>query len=275
MPAVAGRFYPASETSLRNAIEDCFTHPLGPGLPGDEGSSRNISGAVAPHAGYMASGMNAAHVYKKIKEDGLPDAYVIIGPDHHGVPYGAVMCSEPYLTPFGPCAIHEGIAERLSNFIPDDPDAHFYEHSIEVQIPFIQYIDSDPHIVPVIMRNQDQRSAEKLGKIIKDACGGYDVMVIASSDLSHYIPKKAAADIDTEFLNRLTEMDIDGMYATVKGRRMSACGYGPIASAMYATSPSKAELLKYSDSQDSLGPSGSGVVGYASVALYNSKKEEE
>jgi len=243
-------------------------HPLGPGLPGREGDSRKISGAVAPHAGYMASGMNAAHIYKEIKEDGLPEAYVIIGPDHHGVPYSAVMCSEPYLTPFGPCRVHEEIAERLSKFVPDDPDAHFYEHSVEVQIPFIQYIDSDPRIVPVIMRNQDQRSAEKLGRIIKEVCGGFDAIVIASSDLSHYIPKKEASSVDAEFLNRLTDGDIGGMYDAVIRRRMSVCGYGPIAAAMYAASSSKAELLKYSDSQDSLGPSGSGVVGYASVALF-------
>jgi AmmeMemoRadiSam system protein B len=268
MPAVAGRFYPAGETALRSVIDECFRHPLGPGSPGKEGESRSISGAVAPHAGYMASGMNAAHVYKKIKEDGLPDAYVIVGPDHHGVPYGAVMCSDPYLTPFGPCAIHEGIAKRLSRMIPDDPDAHLYEHSVEVQIPFIQYIDSDPHIVPVIMRNQDQRSAEKLGTIIKEVCEGYDVIVIASSDLSHYISKKEAYSVDTELLDRLTDKDIDGMYRTVIEKKMSVCGYGPMAAAMYAVSPSKAELLKYSDSQDSLGPSRSGVVGYASVVMY-------
>ena len=267
LPAVAGRFYPADERTLRKTIEGCFTHPIGPGLPEKEGNSRNVVGAVSPHAGYMASGMNAAHVFKRIKEDGLPDAYVIIGPDHHGVPYGAVMCSEPYLTPFGPCAVHEGIAERLSSVVPDDPDAHVYEHSVEVQVPFLQYIDSDPHIVPVIMRNQDQRSAERLGKAVKDACDGLDVIVIASSDLSHYIPKREASAVDTEFLNRLTDGDVDGMYGVVRGRRMSACGYGPIAAAVYATSPSAPKLLKYSDSQDSLGPSGHGVVGYASVAI--------
>lgn len=267
IPAVAGRFYPADEDSLYYEIEDCFTHPLGPGLPGSEGNARSIVGAVAPHAGYRASGMNAAHVYKRIKEDGLPDAYVIIGPDHHGVPYDAVMCSDPYLTPFGPCKTHEGIIEKLSEFIPDDMDAHAYEHSIEVQIPFIQYIDPDPRIIPIIMRNQSQAAAERLGKIVKDACEGFNVVVIASSDLSHYIPKADATRIDTEFLNEVVNMDVDGMYRKVRNNKMSACGYGPIAATIYASKPSRAELLKYTDSQDSLGPSRQGVVGYGSVLM--------
>ena len=240
---------------------------MGPGLPGNLGNLRKIRGAIAPHAGYRASGMNAAHVYKKIKEDGLPDAYVIIGPDHYGVPYRSVMCSDTYVTPFGECRIHKGIAERLSKIIPDDPDVHIYEHSIEVQIPFLQYIDDDPHIIPIIMRDQRIDHAMELAEAIKDACEGYNVMVIASSDLSHYVNKAKAIDDDTAVMNKVVEMNIPGMYDLIMKRKITACGYGPIATAIAASGATWAELLKYSDSQDSLGGNGSEVVGYGSAIL--------
>ena len=266
-PAVAGRFYPADEVSLRNEIEDCFRHPIGPGLPGSDGNFRTIVGAVAPHAGYRASGMNAAHVYKKIKEDGLPDAYVIIGPDHYGVPYRSVMCSETYLTPFGECGIHKGIADRLSKLIPDDPDAHLYEHSVEVQIPFIQHIDNDPQIIPIIMRDQSIGHAEELAEALKKACEGYDVVLIASSDLSHYVNKLKATEDDNAVLREAMGMNVQGMYDVISKKRISACGYGPIATMILASGATRAELLKYSDSQDSLGGNGSEVVGYGSAIL--------
>lgn len=267
IPVVAGRFYPAEEHSLIHEMENCFLHPLGPGLPAQEGSERSVVSAVAPHAGYRASGMNAAHVYKAIKEDGLPEAYVIIGPDHHGVPYNAVLCSEPYLTPLGECCIHDEIAERLGGMIPDDPAAHAFEHSIEVQVPFLQFIDKDPKIVPIIMRNQDMRSAEKLAEQIRKACEGFDTVVIASSDLSHYIPKDAAARSDMELIRRALDMDVPGMYMAVDRLNISACGYGPIAASILSSEPSSSELLKYSDSFDSLGGDRSKVVGYASMAF--------
>lgn len=268
VPAVAGRFYPAEERSLIYEIESCFSHPLGPGFPGNEGNARTIAAAIAPHAGYRASGMNAAHVYKAIKEDGLPEAYVIIGPDHRGVPYKAVMCSDPYLTPMGVCGIHEDIAEKLSRHIPDDPDAHALEHSVEVQVPFIQFIDPDPKIVPIIMRNQGIGDAEALARNIRDACDGYDVIVIASSDLSHYIPKTEATAYDRRFLGTAEAMDVPGMYDTINRYHMSVCGYGPSAAAILAARPSSSKLLKYSDSFDSLGGDGSQVVGYGSMLFF-------
>lgn len=267
LPAVAGRFYPAQDTSLITEIEDCFSHPLGPGFPKRTGSNRRIVAAVAPHAGYKASGMNAAHTYRAIAEDGFPEAYVIIGPDHYGVPYDHVMCSQPYLTPLGPCAIHEDIAERLSMTMADDVDAHAFEHSIEVQIPFIQYIDPDATIVPIIMHDQSMASAERLAKKIRDACEGFDVVVIASSDLSHYIQKQTAARLDGEFLDAMMDADIPKMYGVLERNRMSVCGFGPIASAVLATGPSSGRLLKHTDSFDSLGGDGN-VVGYASAVFY-------
>ena len=240
---------------------------MGPGKPIWEGDARDITAAVVPHAGYRASGMNAAHVYKAIKENGLPDAYVIIGPDHYGVPYRTVMCSDPYVTPLGVCDVHQEITERLRKHIPDDPKAHRTEHSIEVQIPFIQHIDPAPKIVPIIMRDQREENARELAISIKDACNGFNVVVIASSDLSHYIPKKEAERVDNLFLKQVLEKNINRMYGTLMENRMTVCGYGPIAAAALLSEGTVSELLRYSDSYDSLGMDDSAVVGYSSVVF--------
>jgi AmmeMemoRadiSam system protein B len=267
-PVVAGRFYPADKNELSANIESCFLHSLGPGLPERLGSERSISAAIAPHAGYMASGMNAAHAYRKIAEDGLPEAYIVIGPDHVGVPYRTVMCGEDFLTPFGPCRIHEDIAADLKEMIPSDRKAHVYEHSIEVQLPFIQYIDEDPRIVPIVMGDQSRESAERLAYAIRAACRGRDVIVIASSDMAHYIPKDEAERLNGMVLERIKEKDVGGMYSVIDGNNISVCGFGPMATAMLWSDPSRIEVLKYSDSWDSLKYDRGAVVGYCSAVMY-------
>jgi len=264
-PAVAGRFYPLQRDELYEQIEWCFEHPLGPGRIGSRRNDRRIKGALVPHAGYQCSGMNAAHAFKAIAEDGKPDAYVIIGPDHHGVPFDAVLCSDSYLTPLGECRVHEKIAAKLAQSVTDSPNAHRFEHSVEVEVPFLQYIDPDARIVPIVMRRQDMDSAVRLGKRIREACEGYDVVVIASSDMSHYIPKEAAEKLDMMLLDRAVALDIPGMYDAIMRYDISACGYGPIAAMITATQPSKGELLKHSDSWDSLSYMKDSVVGYASA----------
>lgn len=267
-PAVAGRFYSLDRDDLIEEIESCFTHKLGPGMPGQVGNTRRIVSAVAPHAGYMASGMNAAHTYKRIKEDGLPDTYIIIGPDHHGVPFDFVMCSEDYLTPLGPCKIDKDMVNDLKDLVSDSPNAHRLEHSIEVQIPFIQYIDPDARILPIIMSRQDHLTASRLAEILKVVCHNRNVVIIASSDLSHYISKEKAKTLDSKVLENITSLNADGIFETIRSNRISACGYGPIATAMLASDPGSAEILKYSNSYDSLGGDPNAVVGYASAVMY-------
>jgi AmmeMemoRadiSam system protein B len=266
-PAVAGRFYPMDRDELRNSIESCFTHPLGPGKPSGCTGERRISAVVCPHAGYSCSGMNAAHSFKAIAEDGLPEAYVLIGPDHYGIPYNVVMCGEEYLTPLGPCKIHGEIAAKMREYIPDDPRAHTMEHSIEVEVPFLQYIDTDPHIVPIIMGDQDIRSARRLSEQIAAACKGHDVVIIASSDMAHYVPKDVGLRLNTLVMDRLVAKDMEGMYNEVMSKRITVCGYGPIATAVMAARPESIEVLKYSDSWDSTGYDPTSVVGYMSAKM--------
>jgi AmmeMemoRadiSam system protein B len=265
-PAVAGRFYPNEGKALTGEIERCFTHPIGPGLPQECKNTRRISSVISPHAGYMASGMNAAHVYREIAEDGLPEAYIIIGPDHHGIPYDAAMCSEPYLTPLGRCEVHGDICKRLRKIIPNDVHAHEFEHSVEVQVPFIQFIDKNAKIVPIIMGDQSQGSVRYISETIAEVCEGYDIVVIASSDLSHYVPKEQAHSEGMDVLEKVCARDIPGMYKVINDRRVTTCGFGPMAVAMSADC-SSSKLLRYSDSADSLGISKE-VVAYASVSFY-------
>lgn len=266
--AVAGRFYPSDPGQLSDMIEWCFTHPLGPGEPSGQGSSRSIRAVMAPHAGYMCSGMTAAHAYRAIEEDGLPDLYVIVGPDHYGTARGrTVLCSEDFETPLGVCRSEKDVCSKLARRFVDDPRAHAREHAVEVQIPFIQHMDPDPAIVAITMGDQSPRSAVALAGALEEACEGIDTVVIASTDMSHYIPKEDAARLDGMVLDRVAGMDVEGMYRTVYGNRITMCGYGPTAVAMMWSGDAEAEVLKHTDSYDALGMDPTAVVGYASAVF--------
>jgi AmmeMemoRadiSam system protein B len=138
---------------------------------------------------------------------------------------------------------------------------------VEVQIPFIQYIDPNAKIIPIIMSDQSQECARYLSNAIAEACEGIDHVVIASSDLSHYVPKGQASSESKCLLDRICALDVNGMYDVIDERKITACGFGPMAVAMSSGCRS-AKSLKYSDSCDSLGSDRDGVVGYASVAMH-------
>lgn len=266
VPAVSGSFYPADAAVLRNQINNCFVE--GPGEPGRATGKRSISAVIAPHAGYVYSGRCAAYPFKAIAEDGLPDAYIIIGPDHVGVPYDAVMSTEDYCTPLGPCPVHQQIAMRLREFIPDDSRAHVREHSIEVELPFIQSIDSNPHIVPIIMGRQDYRTAKRISDALRIACEGFDVVVVASSDLVHYVPKAFADRADSRFLSVVASGDVLGVFDEVRKNNLTVCGYGPIATAMMFSAPGRVQVLNQTDSFEAMHLNSDAVVGYGSAVIY-------
>lgn len=263
-PAVSGRFYPSSRDDLSEMIDLCFSHPL---ASGTSPSSGKVRGLMVPHAGYVCSGPIAAKAFRTVAEDRNPDAYVIIGPDHHGGCPGSVLCSDGYLTPFGECRTHAGICSGLAEHIPDAPELHAYEHSIEVEVPFIQYIDPDARIVPVIMGDQSFPSARMLADRISEACEGYDVVVVASTDMSHYVSNTVARSQADLVLERVCAMDAEGMVSAVRGNRITMCGYGPAAVAMMCSEGCDAEVLGYADSFDTVGYDPDSVVGYASVAF--------
>ncbi len=268
LPAVAGRFYPDDPDELERMLSWCFSHPMGPGEPERTGSERRIAAAMAPHAGYMCSGMTAARTYRAIQEDGLPEVYVVIGPDHYGTTGGAnVVCPDDFLTPLGVCRTDGEVCARLSDHMPADASVHRWEHAIEVQVPFIQRMDPDPAVVGITMGDQSPASAADLASAIRDACADRDAMVIASTDMSHYIPKQEAARLDGMVLGDVGRMDVRGMYRTVFGNRVSMCGYGPTAVAMLFAGDAEAEVLAHTDSDDALATGPSEVVGYASAVF--------
>lgn len=148
-PAQAGGFYPGQKTSLVSEIEKCFLHRLGPGkLPElREKGERRIISAVSPHAGYMFSGIVAAHLYFALAQDGIPDSIVVLGPNHYGVGTGlSAMDEGAWQTPLGDAEIDSDLARAIlanSGMIDVDASAHSHEHSIEVQLPFLQYVYGD------------------------------------------------------------------------------------------------------------------------------------
>jgi AmmeMemoRadiSam system protein B len=241
---------------------------MGPGEPGECTGERSISAVLAPHAGYECSGTCAAHAFKALAEDGRPDAYIVIGPDHYGVPYETVMCSDDYLTPLGRVPVHKDIAARLRQFVPDDPRAHFREHSIEVELPFIQYIDPKAQVVPIIMSRQTPGNAERLAEAVKTACLGYDVVIVASSDLVHYVPHSYAEAADADFLKTVAAGEPGAVFDTVRRNGLTVCGYGPIAVAMMLSAPGRIKILNQTDSAVTLGMGYDSCVGYGSAVMY-------
>jgi AmmeMemoRadiSam system protein B len=275
-PAVAGSWYAGTPNSLRKQIEQLFLHRLGPGsLPQvvSEGP-RSIVGLVVPHAGYMASGPVAAHAYHHLAEDGKPDVVVIFGPNHTG--HGSalsIMNEGAWRTPLGDVEVDTETADKIlqaSSIIDVDDRAHVYEHSIELQLPFLQYLyGSELKFVPICFMMQDLESSREVGKAVASALKGKNELVIASSDMTHYEPQERAEKKDRMAIDAALELDEERYYNTVESYGISTCGYGPVIAAITAAKElgaKKAELLSYGTSGDVLGDR-SAVVGYASIAF--------
>jgi AmmeMemoRadiSam system protein B len=278
-PAVAGSWYAGTPNSLRNQIEELFTHRLGPGsIPKTvKEGPRNIVGLVVPHAGYMASGPVAAHAYHSLAKDGKPDVIVIFGPNHTGRGSALSIMNEGFWrTPLGDVEIDAETADRIlseSRIVDVDDRAHAYEHSIELQLPFLQYLyGSEFKFVPICFMMQDLMSSREVGKAVAEALKGKNALVIASSDMTHYEPQERAEKKDKMAIDAALKMDETQYYNIVEAYGISTCGYGPVIAAITAAKElgaKKAQLLCYKTSGDVLGDR-SAVVGYASISFTKS-----
>ncbi|MGD9497385.1 MAG: AmmeMemoRadiSam system protein B [Armatimonadota bacterium] len=274
-PAVAGQFYPASRTELTNQIEECFLGPLGPGdLPKPrQHGPREIVGIISPHAGYMFSGQTAAHGYLALARDGVPEVVVVVGLNHgRGGLLSAVQTEGGWMTPLGTVPIEEEVAEAIATSLPGfttDPGAFFSEHSIEVQLPFLQYIFEEALVfVPVMMAAQDIASARAVGEAVAGALQDRDGVIVASTDMTHYEPASAARRKDSVLIQRIEAMDPEGLVAERDARHISMCGVGPVAAALTAAKAlgaTRVASLAYSTSGDVM-PSDQ-VVGYYAAAI--------
>ena len=275
-PTQAGMFYAGNPEDLKKQIEECFLHKLGPGkIPKVvEDGPRKIVGLVCPHAGYIYSGPVAAHAYHRLALDGKPEVFVIIGPNHMG--YGsaiALMNEGVWRTPLGDVEIDYEIASkilRVSELIDIDETAHKYEHSIEVQLPFLQYLyGSKFRFVPIAFLMQDLKSSQEVGKALAKALKGRNSVIIASTDMTHYEPHEQASRKDRLALSAVEKMNEEEFYSVIESYRISACGYGPVAALIVASrllGAKKAEILCYKTSGDVVGDYSS-VVGYASACF--------
>ncbi len=271
-PTVAGTFYAATAEGLVDQIEWSYRHRLGPGeVPEvDASGPREIIALVAPHAGYMASGPVAAHAYGALARDGVVDTAVIVGPNHTG--YGAavsVWTSGSWTTPLGDARVDEQAAQQLvGGSIRAGESAHIYEHSVEVQVPWLQHLyGQDIRIVPVAMLAQDADSARELGHAISALEG--NVVLIASTDFTHYEPQEHAARKDTDVIEAIQKLDHAEMYRRLEKQHSSMCGYGTVGAILHAASlrgATRTELLQYGTSGDVIGDY-SRVVGYASITF--------
>jgi hypothetical protein len=275
-PTQAGAFYEATQESLKRQIGNCFASKLGPGkLPEvNKAGPRNIIGLVCPHAGYMYSGPVAAHAYGRLAADGKPDTVIIFGPNHTGYGSGvAIMNEGVWRTPLGDAEVDTETAKRIvkeSKIVDVDDSAHSLEHSIEVQIPFLQYLyGSTFKFVPVCFLMQDISTAKDVGQSAAKAIDGKNAVIIASSDMTHYEPQERAEKKDREALRAVEALDEARFSQTVESRRVTACGTGPIMAlitAAKALGAKEAKLLCYKTSGDVIGDYSS-VVGYAAVCF--------
>lgn len=275
-PSQAGSFYAGSTEALKRQVESCFTHRFGPGtIPkvAEEGP-RRILGLVCPHAGYVYSGPVAAHSFHRLASDGRADIFVILGPNHYGVGSGlATMDGGVWRTPFGDVEVDADLAReivRVSGLIDPDESAHQYEHSIEVQIPFLQYLyGSSFRIVPICFRMQDLESSREVGNALAEVLRGRNAVVIASTDMTHYEPQRRAEEKDKKAIDAVLKMDERLLYENLQSYNISACGYGPVIALVVAAKKLDArnvELLSYKTSGDITGDKSS-VVGYASISF--------
>lgn len=284
-PAVAGQFYAASKDRLVKQIENCYKHRLGPQkLPKlTKNPKRKIKGLVVPHAGYTYSGPIAAHSYFQLSEDGFPETFIIVGPNHSGFGSMVALTTEDFSMPMGDVKIDQPLAKMLwKGIIDNDFGAHKHEHSIEVQLPFLQYINKNFKFVPISLAMQDFKTANEVGEIIANAIkeSGRDVVVIASSDFTHCglmygsMPKSGmsagefAKQQDDKAIKAILNMEPKALIKNVRQFDITMCGYGPVIAMMTAATnigASESHLLKYASSYD-IQPADS-AVGYAAIKV--------
>jgi AmmeMemoRadiSam system protein B len=281
-PAVAGTFYPSGEAQLKEAIQGSYTHRLGPGrLPPQAGAvvASGLKACVCPHAGYAYSGPVSAHSYLDVSGLAKPDLVVVVGPNHYGIGSGVAAYGEgEWETPLGKVRVDDLASKKivkLTGIVEIDPEAHRREHSIEVQLPFLQHLYGGSFgFLPISLAFQDKATARHLGKglaeLLKDAIDGErSAVLIASSDLTHYEPASQAREKDMVLLRHVQALDTHAFYTTLERRNITACGFGAIASVMEACRLlgfEKGRLNAYATSGDVTGDNDA-VVGYPSVTF--------
>jgi AmmeMemoRadiSam system protein B len=283
-PAVAGMFYADTAEALRDEVRRCFLSPLGPGqLPETVANGkRALRGLMCPHAGYYYSGAAAAHAYAHLAQDGAPETVILLGPNHRaiGAPI-AILSRGAFKTPLGEVPIDTATAETIKQMAPmvhEDENAHLPEHSLEVQLPFLQTVTPHARIVPIVFGRvfYDRDTVEvlrQLGQVLTSLLGDPDHhrVLIASTDLMHYVSRDEAYRMDEIALQAVREVDGERLMEEVFRRDISMCGVMPTATMLFALrglGVTTGEVLCHYTSGDVPGGDTRHVVGYAACAFY-------
>jgi AmmeMemoRadiSam system protein B len=271
-PAVAGMFYPSEKNELETSIDECFLHRYGPGKMPPSDTKEQIYGVICPHAGYMYSGPVAANSYYLISSH-PPELVIILGPNHWGIGCNVAAMKEGiWQTPLGQVDIDSAAVKELAkncDVVELDFFSHTKDHSLEVQVPMLQKIYPKFKILPIILIDQSYKMAVQLGSSIAKIAKSKKTMIVGSSDFTHYEPNDFAHKQDESLIEPILKLDLKKFYDILEQKRVSACGYGAMATTMAACKElgaTKGKLLRYATSGDIAGEKSS-VVGYASICF--------
>jgi hypothetical protein len=263
-PAVAGRFYPEKRESLTRQLDQY--------LGGEKQKVDGALGCVVPHAGYRYSGYVAGAVFARLPNR---STYIILGPNHsgRGAPL-AIMSSGEWVTPLGRVAVNSAMADRLRRSCPslvEDAEAHDDEHSLEVQLPFLQRSVGKFNFVPIAIGIGEYSALESLGHGISQAVGSSadHVMVVASSDMNHYEPDGITREKDRKAIGAMLALDPAALYDVLRREHITMCGFGPAIAMLTAAKDLGAQhavLITYATSADASGDRHA-VVGYAGIVV--------
>jgi AmmeMemoRadiSam system protein B len=265
-PAVGGMFYEKSPAALRKNIDEMLNRVQ---LPKVEGTVRAV---VSPHAGYVYSGFTAAHAYKLL-EGKKYDCVIAVGPSHREYFDGiSIYSGDAYETPLGKVPINHKVRSEIlqgEKNIVASVDGHRSEHSLEVQLPFLQRVLKEFSVVPIIMGDQRRQLCEQLTGALARVMANHNILLVASSDLSHFHAYDEAVLLDKRVIQAVERFNSDVFIDELEKKSFEACGGGPIAVAMKTArqlGANRAEVLHYCNSGDITGDK-SGVVGYLAAAF--------
>jgi AmmeMemoRadiSam system protein B len=266
LPAVAGRFYPAEPASLIEALDSFL-------VPAPREEKIRAMACLAPHAGYKFSGSVAGEVFRRIE---IPERVILVGPRHH--PRGAslaILSDGSWQTPLGLAPIDRRLAEKLLRGCPalrDDSVAHSEEHSLEVEVPFLQRLAPLFSFVPIVIGTGRYEELHALGRAIAEVIRSEPepILLVASSDFNHYESDAVTRVKDRKAIDRILALDPSGLFETVRDESISMCGYGATVAMLTAVrelGATRAELLRYATSGEVNGDMDV-VVGYAGIVVH-------
>ena len=262
-PAVAGQFYPGNQQELRASLDEYCQSVL---------QKKHALGIISPHAGYIYSGAIAGKLFSQIE---VPDRVILIGPNHRGVGHSAALYDMgDWETPLGTIGVDRDLAGEINincSYLASDDKAHRYEHSLEVQVPFIQHENPSAQLVPICIGHLPLDALVETGEALADVISAAEqqVLIVASSDMTHFEPGDVARNKDTLALDCAEALDPEGLYKVVRDNRISMCGVLPsviMLAAARKLGATHGEVVAYGNSGDVTGDQ-SDVVGYASVIV--------